>query len=218
VLEVGAGEGALAWRLARQFEYVGLEPDPASHAVAAERLARLGRGRVIAETTRDLLAAPNPDRYDLVCGFEVLEHVPDDVEELARWRSLLRLEGFVLLSVPAHQHRFGAADRAFGHMRRYSRADLEQALEEAGFAPVWIDAWGAGLGHLLEWVRNRLARTRATPSAAEGTAGSGRWLQPRGPVFGRLSALGAAPFRLVQHAVRRGNLGIGWVALARRVG
>jgi SAM-dependent methyltransferase len=215
VLEVGAGEGALAWRLAERFEYVGLEPDSESFAVATRRLAVLGRGRVIQSTTAEFLADAARDPFDLVCAFEVLEHLTDTAGELARWRRLLREGGYALVSVPAHRRRFAAADRAVGHVRRYDRGDLEEMLVSAGFELLWIEAWGAGLGYALEWVRNRVARPARTTSAAAGTARSGRWLQPRAGL-GKLVALGAAPFRLLQHPFRNGNLGIGWVALARR--
>src|SRR3954471_1646437 len=42
VLELGAGEGGFAARLARRYDYLGVEPDPHSHARAAERLPPRG--------------------------------------------------------------------------------------------------------------------------------------------------------------------------------
>ena len=47
VLEIGAGLGAVAVRLAQRYEYVGVERDPTSFAVARDRLARLGRGTMV---------------------------------------------------------------------------------------------------------------------------------------------------------------------------
>ena len=38
VLEIGAGLGAMGALLARRYEYVGLEPDPASCEVARRRI------------------------------------------------------------------------------------------------------------------------------------------------------------------------------------
>ncbi|MEX1183604.1 MAG: class I SAM-dependent methyltransferase [Gemmatimonadota bacterium] len=214
VLEVGAGEGAMAWRLARRFDYTGLEPDTQSSALALRRLRSVG-GRLLAGTTELLLEQPAEEPYDLICAFEVLEHVEDDVAELVRWRRLLRPNGWVLLSVPAHRRRFGPADVAVGHWRRYDREDLERALHEANLDIVWIEAWGAGLGHLLEWIRSRAAADAPHAAAADATARSGRWLQPRNAAAGLATAAAALPFRLLGR-VRRGLTGIGWVALARR--
>lgn len=213
VLEVGAGEGAMAWRLARRFEYEGLEPDPASFSMAASRLAALGRGRVRRATTADLLAE---ERYDLVCSFEVLEHVPDDRGELVRWSRFLRPGGSLLVSVPAHRKRYGPADQVVGHQRRYDREDLRSALREGGFEIVWIESWGVGIGHLLEGIRHLMAKRLGREPEKRGTAGSGRWLQPHGFLAGVLTAAVAAPFRLAQYPLRGTSLGIGWVALAQR--
>lgn len=201
----------MAWRLARRFEYDGLEPDPASFAVASNRLSDLDRGRIRPLTT-DSPQVTGP--YDLICAFEVLEHLPDDRAELVRWKGLLRPGGHALLSVPAHRDRYGAADAAVGHCRRYNRDDLEKVLSKAGFELVTIEAWGMGLGHVLEWVRHRFAERTESGEGMEGAARSGRWLQPRGRMAGALAALVAAPFRVLQHPFRSGERGIGWVALA----
>lgn len=203
----------MAYRLAQHFEYAGLEPDRESGTIATRRLSALGRGRIIAKTTSEFGA---PASYDLICAFEVLEHVPDHRDELVHWRRLLRPGGYVLLSVPAHRRRYGAADDAVGHVRRYDRTDLEKALTETGFSLVSIEVWGAGLGHILEWIRHRMARRLESLNTPDASARSGRWLQPRGPLMGLLAGIVAAPFRLLQYPLRRTSIGIGWVALARR--
>lgn len=208
----------MGWRMAERYAYVGLEPDPASCAIAEGRLAVLGRGRMVGSTA----AAFRPNEaFDIVCAFEVLEHQSDDAGELVRWRSFLRPGGNLLLSVPAHRERFGPSDEAVGHFRRYDRSDLERVLGTSGFEPVWIESWGAGLGHLLDWARDRISAGEAERgdrrSAADATARSGRWLQPRGPIVGWLAAVLAAPFRILQIPMRGSDFGIGWVALARRI-
>ena len=45
VLEVGCGQGALGARLAQRYQYVGLEPDPVSWAVARHGSAPPGAAR-----------------------------------------------------------------------------------------------------------------------------------------------------------------------------
>lgn len=74
------------------------------------------------------------------------------------------------------------------------------------------------LGFPLEAVRNRIASRRlatsaASASRAEGTAGSGRFLQPR-TLAGLAIAVGVAPFTQLQRlAPARGT---GLIAVARR--
>ena len=67
VLEIGCGRGALGCILARQYSYLGIEPDPESFAVAHSLLGP--RVRRLREEELE------PGAYDLVCAFEVLEHI-----------------------------------------------------------------------------------------------------------------------------------------------
>lgn len=210
VLEVGPGAGAIGVRLARRFRYVGVEPDRESFARARQRLA--GLGDVVCG---DVSALADGARFDLLCGFEVLEHIEDDAAALREWRGRLRPGGWILLSVPAHERRFGAHDRVVGHYRRYEPAQLARLLEENGFADPIVLSCGFPLGYALEVGRNLIGRLhRPAPSMAEQTAASGRWLQPP-PALGWATRLATAPFRLLQRPFARTGLGTGLVALAR---
>ncbi|HEX9863976.1 MAG TPA: class I SAM-dependent methyltransferase, partial [Acidimicrobiia bacterium] len=81
VVEVGAGIGAMGYRLASRFDYRGYEPDRTSYEVVSSRLTALGRGEV-----RNTTIPLEPDRhFDLLVAFEVLEHIEDDVAALTSW-------------------------------------------------------------------------------------------------------------------------------------
>jgi SAM-dependent methyltransferase len=213
VLEIGAGVGAFAARLAGRYDYLGLEPDPASCAAAKERLAAVGRGRMLCADTSALEPATT---FDLVCAFEVLEHLEDDIGALRDWRERVRPDCWILLSVPARPGRRTRHDVMVGHVRRYDRRGLAAVLAEAGFADVRLLSYGFPAGYLLELARDVLARLApAKQSAEERTAESGRRFQPSDRL-GPLTRAVSTPLRLAQRPFLDSDLGTGLVAVARR--
>ena len=213
VLEVGTGQGAIGARLARDFDYTGIEPDRASYETAQQRLERLGRGRIVHGYVADL---PVEDVFDLVCAFEVLEHIEDDVAALSEWGHRVRPGGYAMISSPAFSDRFGPFDRFAGHYRRYEREQFVELLRASGFVDASVFTYGFLLGQTLEKVRDALVDRRAsTGSMEERTAASGRWGHPSGGI-GWLTMAAAAPFRLLQRPFERSGIGTGFVAVARR--
>jgi len=217
VFEVGCGQGGFGTRLAQDYDYLGVEPDETSAAVAQQRLtAAGGRGEV---RRGDLGALDADETFDLVCAFEVIEHIEDDVAALAGWAARLRAGGTMLLSTPAWQRRFGAADEMVGHFRRYDPPVLRERLVAAGLADVEVVHFGMPLGYLLEAGRNAAGRRRlAAGTAAETKSArsdaSGRTLQPSTSLAATAARLGTLPFRGVQRAFPR--TGPGLVARARK--
>jgi SAM-dependent methyltransferase len=214
IIEFGAGSGAAGARLAVLGEYVGVEPDESSRRKARSRLPEDAQMLAVIEDV-------DSQDFDLLCSFEVLEHIVDDAGELERWVTYLKPGGTVLVSVPAHRHRFAAADEGVGHVRRYDPADLISLLKSVGLVDVDVRAYGFPLGYLLEWVRNFLAArdakrasTEQSADIAARTAGSGRLRQP--PAWASLViSVATWPFRLIQRVNPMTNLGPGLIGRAR---
>ena len=216
VLEIGCGQGSLGARLAQRYRYLGVEPDRASWEVARRRIRAAGHGEIRNITVEEL----DTERFDLVCAFEVLEHIEDDAAALRQWAARLRARGWLLLSVPALQRRYGPFDELVGHFRRYDPPVMAALLAECGFGEIEIRQYGFPLAYLLEAARNAIGRRRlataAGSSAAERTAGSGRIMQPSGRGRGAAIEWGTAPFRLLQRAFP--HTGPALVARARLAG
>jgi SAM-dependent methyltransferase len=212
VLEIGAGEGALGAWMAGQYDYTGVELDDVSRATARQRLAGVGRGEIVEQ-----LADVGDRRFDLVCAFEVLEHIKEDGEALEQWREYLRPGGWLLLSVPAHQAQYALFDELVGHYRRYDKTEFTVLLEKSGFHVVRLSCHGAGLGQVLETGRNLVARRKnGSGTAEERTSSSGRLMQTKGKVTEVAFATIAAPGRLAQLPFATRDIGTGYVVLARR--
>ena len=217
VLEVGCGQGGFGARLAQRYRYVGVEPDAVSCTVARARVAAAGGGGEVRQGDESVVAAD--ELFDLVVAFEVIEHIEDDAGALAAWASHLRPGGWLLLSTPAWQKRFGPADEMVGHFRRYDPPVLRSRLAGAGLTDVELVHFGAPLGYVLEAGRNavgkrRLASPESSASMAERSEASGRTLQPSTSWTATAARLGTLPFRKLQNVFP--GTGPGLVARARK--
>lgn len=109
-------------------------PVPGTHFVDVSdpALARLREHGGLA-TLSDVTALPFPDRaFDLVCAFDIVEHVEDDQRVFAELSRVARPGASVVLSVPLHQVRWTAFDALVGHVRRYEPDQLLVLLREHG--------------------------------------------------------------------------------------
>jgi len=223
ILEIGCGQGAFGARLATRANYLAVEPDATSFAVAKRRIESAG-GRV-RNAASDAIG--NASTFELVCAFEVLEHLEDDMAALESWRELVSPGGHILVSMPAWQERFNHWDTMVGHYRRYAPDQCRELLTKAGFADVEVVVYGWPLGYATENVRSRIAARRGAAneggatasqlcdaaSMQERTASSGRVLQPKA-VAGVAVQLATSPFIALQRL--RPTRGTGVVVCATR--
>jgi len=72
--------------------------------------------------------------FDLVCAFDILEHVADDDGALAELARVAAPGATVLLSVPLHPQAWTPFDDFVGHCRRYEPAQITERLARHGFA------------------------------------------------------------------------------------
>ena len=92
--------------------------------VSTPALARLKAGGGLA-TLGDITALPFPDcSFDLVCAFDIVEHVEDDRQVFRELGRVARDHAAVIFSVPLHPARWSAFDALVGHVRRYDPAEL----------------------------------------------------------------------------------------------
>lgn len=80
----------------------------------------------------------DPQRYDLIGLFDVLEHIEGDAEALAALADRLTDGGRLLVTVPAYQFLWSQHDVRNHHFRRYTRASLEKVVQKAGLKIVYV--------------------------------------------------------------------------------
>lgn len=80
---------------------------------------------------------PFHDRsFDLVCAFDVIEHVEDDAKGVAELNRVCRPDGLICVTVPAFMFLWSRHDDVNHHCRRYSGPQLRALLAAAGGEPV----------------------------------------------------------------------------------
>lgn len=128
ILEIGAGTGGNLAMLSR------------FGATSAVELDGFAREKAIEKTGVAVEEGYLPDglpstvtSFDLVCLFDVLEHIEDDGRALWALNPLLKPGGRVLLTVPAYPWMWSRHDVKLHHFRRYTKETLLARCKAGGF-------------------------------------------------------------------------------------
>lgn len=132
VVDVGCGTGAVLDRFGVGALAVGIDDhEDALHYARRKSGARLARS--------DARALPfRTASVDRIFLLDVAEHVPEDAAVFAEIRRVLKPTGLAVVHVPAHPRMWSPHDEAMHHVRRYTRAELEARICEAGLIPVLL--------------------------------------------------------------------------------
>lgn len=144
VLEVGAGDGSFAARISHAV-YVGLEINARAAARARDR------GLQMRQETVEVHAAAHAGRYDVVCLFQVLEHIPQPREFLEACARCLAPGGRLVVSVPDEDSFLGVEvgnplNLPPHHVTRWCEAPLRQVGELLGLE--LLGTWNEQLSDL----------------------------------------------------------------------
>ncbi len=127
ILNAGAATGATSQMLKKYGNVVSLEYDKDCSIFLSEILNE----KVV---NGSLTKLPFHDHsFDVVCAFDVIEHIENDLLALKEIYRVLKPGGYTFISVPTFDFLWSKHDRINQHIRRYSLPNLIKLMCNAGF-------------------------------------------------------------------------------------
>lgn len=123
IIDFGAGDGCFAQALRHKHnqQIICIEPAQNMHFYLKDF------------TVFKSLDEVENNSQDFIYSLNVLEHIENDEEVIKKIYQKLKSEGSVFIYVPAFQFLYSAMDKKVGHYRRYSRKELINKFQQAGF-------------------------------------------------------------------------------------
>lgn len=131
ILEIGSGTGGNLEMLSAFGRVSALEMDETARSIANKKT--LDRFDIRAGFCPTDIPFTN-EKFDLICLFDVLEHIEKDFATLVAIKKLLADGGRILVTVPAYQWLWSKHDEFLHHKRRYSASDLRKKIIAAGLS------------------------------------------------------------------------------------
>lgn len=132
-MEAGCGTGGNLQMLSTFGKLEAFELDDEARAIA--------KGKMPMDIKRGMLPDNipyQPESFDVVVAFDVIEHVEQDVESLASLGKQLAPGGRLIMTVPAMPWLWSKHDETHHHFRRYTKKALNDTLVRAGMRPIRI--------------------------------------------------------------------------------
>ncbi len=157
----------------------------------------------------DICDLPYPERsFDLVTCLDVIEHIRLDHVAFRELNRVLADGGLLLVTLPAMPRLYSDFDCLAGHLRRYTREDVERILRRSGFEKVRMTCY-TFLTHPL---------VKAYIKLGDFTGGKARYTHGMDTLFPGSNALLKGVMGLESLLISRFNLPVGasLAALARK--
>ncbi|MCU0393560.1 MAG: class I SAM-dependent methyltransferase [Thermoflexibacter sp.] len=119
ILNVGVATGSTSQLLTELGEVVSIEYDEECCNFAKQKTGL----NIIQGSILDLPFDENS--FDLVCAFDVIEHVEDDQKAVSELKRVCKSDGWVMVSVPAFSFLWSHHDVINHHFRRYTMPMLK---------------------------------------------------------------------------------------------
>ncbi len=127
ILEIGCGSGGNLDFLSKygDLSAIELNDDARIHA-KSKNICKVAYGKL----PNDI---PFDEKFDIICLFDVLEHIEEDDLSLQTIYKYLKKGGKVIITVPAFMFLWSNHDVLSHHKRRYSKSKINNMLRYTGF-------------------------------------------------------------------------------------
>lgn len=131
ILNIGTATGATSGMLDSFGKVVSSEYDHETCVFLREEL-----GMEVTEASVTALPFDN-ESFDLVCAFDVIEHVEDDTLAFLEMKRVCKKNGFIAVTVPADMDLWSQHDEINHHFRRYELKGIQKLVKKAGLRVVY---------------------------------------------------------------------------------
>ncbi len=123
ILNVGCGPGRSSQYLSSFGEVTSIEYDKDCCEFASERTGlQIINGSITELPFQD-------EMFDLVCAFDVIEHVENDQLAVSEMKRVAKKEGVIFITVPTFMSLWSHHDVINHHFRRYKLSQIEKLFE-----------------------------------------------------------------------------------------
>jgi SAM-dependent methyltransferase len=130
-LEIGCGTGFVLYSLRQEFKNLILSGSDIfidALEFAKKRLPDISLYQMDAHNI------PFDGEFDVIGAFDILEHIDEDDAILRQMFRAIKPGGGIIITVPQHRFLWSVVDEYSFHKRRYTRKELLEKIERAGFA------------------------------------------------------------------------------------
>lgn len=147
ILEIGCGSGGNLEMLSQFGKIHAIETDDFMIEAANKR----GFCQVLKGSLPNDI--PFDSKFDVICIFDVLEHVENDIAAIRKIWELLKPGGRVFITLPAFMFLWSQHDEFNQHKRRYNLPDIMGKLSKNGFRIIFSSYFNTFLFPLILLLR-----------------------------------------------------------------
>jgi len=150
ILEVGCGTG----NVLRYIERV-CDPGKALGMDLFFEGLQYARKRVACSLIQgDILHSCFRKCFEVICLFDVLEHIENDEDILKRIHDITTVNGFLVITVPAYPSLWSSYDVVAHHVRRYTLSGLREKVIRSGYRIEYMTHFFTFLWPFIKLIRS----------------------------------------------------------------